>query len=188
MAAGHVSIDLGFKGPINTVVTACASGTNAVGEAFRLIQRGDADCVVTGGAEAPIVPLALAGFCNMKALSTRNHLVSRASSPFDKNRDGFVIGEGAGVIMLEELEHAVKRKAQVYAEVVGYGMTSDAYHITAPAPNGDGARRAMETALLDAGLSQARLITSMPTERQLHLTMSTKPRLSRPCFVKGLVR
>ncbi len=152
MAAGHVSIDLGFKGPINTVVTACASGTNAVGEAFRLIQRGDADCVVTGGAEAPIVPLALAGFCNMKALSTRNHLVSRASSPFDKNRDGFVIGEGAGVIMLEELEHAVKRKAQVYAEVVGYGMTSDAYHITAPAPNGDGARRAMETALLDAGL------------------------------------
>ncbi len=152
IAAGHVSIDLGFKGPINTVVTACASSTNAIGEAFRLIQRGDADCVVTGGSEAPIVPLALAGFCNMKALSTRNHLVSKASSPFDKNRDGFIIGEGAGIVVLEELEHAVNREARVYAEIAGYGMTSDAYHITAPAPNGDGARRAMEVALHDAGL------------------------------------
>ena len=105
MAAGHVSIDLGLKGPINTVVTACASSTNAIGEAFRLIQRGDADLMVTGGSEAPIVPLALAGFCNMKALSTRNNLVSGASSPFDKNRDGFVMGEGAGIIVLQAVSY-----------------------------------------------------------------------------------
>jgi 3-oxoacyl-[acyl-carrier-protein] synthase II len=152
MAAGHVSIDLGLKGPINTVVTACASSTNAIGEAFRLIQRGDADLMVTGGSEAPIVPLALAGFCNMKALSTRNNLVSGASSPFDKNRDGFVMGEGAGIMVLEELGHARNRRARIYAEIVGYGMTSDAYHLTAPAPNGEGAKRAMERTLYDAGL------------------------------------
>jgi len=153
MAAGHISIDLGLKGPINTVVTACASGTNAIGESLRIIQRGYADVMVTGGTEAPLVPLCLAGFCNMKALSTRNDLVSRASSPFDKNRDGFVIGEGAGVLVLEELEHARSRNAKVYAEVIGYGMSSDAYHITAPAPEGDGARRAMDAAIRDAGLT-----------------------------------
>ncbi len=153
MAAGHISIDLGLKGPINTIVTACASGTNAIGESFRIIKHGYADIMVTGGTEAPLVPLCVAGFCSMKALSTRNELVSKASSPFDKNRDGFVIGEGAGVLVLEELEHARRRNARIYAEVVGYGMSSDAYHITAPAPEGDGARRAMDAAIRDAGLT-----------------------------------
>lgn len=153
MAAGHISIDLGLKGPINTIVTACASGTNAIGESFRIIKHGYADIMVTGGTEAPLVPLCIAGFCNMKALSTRNELVSKASSPFDKNRDGFVIGEGAGVLVLEELEHARRRNARIYAEVVGYGMSSDAYHITAPAPEGDGAKRAMDAAIRDAGLT-----------------------------------
>ncbi len=155
MASGHVSINFGLKGPVSTVVTACASGTNAIGEAFRLIQQGHADVMVAGGAESPIVPLALAGFCNMKALSTRNHLVSRACSPFDKNRDGFVMGEGAGIVILEEFEHAKNRQAKMYAEIAGYGMTSDAYHITAPAPNGEGASRAMKAAIDDAGLKPA---------------------------------
>lgn len=157
MAAGHVSIDLGLKGPINTVVTACASGTNAIGDSFRIIQNGYADVMVTGGTEAPLVPMCLAGFCNMKALSTRNHLGSKASSPFDKNRDGFVIGEGAGSMIIEELEHAKKRNAKIYAEIIGYGMSSDAYHITAPAPEGDGARRAMAAAIDDAGLDPSEI-------------------------------
>jgi len=157
MAAGHVSIDLGLKGPINTVVTACASGTNAIGDSFRIIQNGYADVMVTGGTEAALVPMCLAGFCNMKALSTRNHLGSKASSPFYKNRDGFVIGEGAGSMIIEELEHAKKRNAKIYAEIIGYGMSSDAYHITAPAPEGDGARRAMAAAIDDAGLDPSEI-------------------------------
>lgn len=153
MASGHVSINFGLKGPISTVATACASGTNAIGEAFRLIQFGYADVMVAGGSESSIVPLAMAGFCNMRALSTRNELVSGACRPFDKNRDGFVIGEGSGTVILEELEHAIDRQAKIYAEVVGYGVASDAYHITAPAPEGEGARRAMEAAINDARLS-----------------------------------
>lgn len=153
MAAGQISIALGLKGPISTIVTACAAGANAIGKGFRLIQGNYADVIIAGGSEAPIVPLAVAGFCSMRALSTRNDLGPRACRPFDKHRDGFVIGEGAGVVVLEELTHALSRNAKIYAEVAGYGNTSDAYHITAPDPEGDGARRAIEAALKDAGIS-----------------------------------
>lgn len=152
MPSGQVSIALGAKGPNTTVVTACASGTNAVGDAFKAIQRGDADIMVTGGTEAPITPLAVGGFCAMKAMSTRNEEPKRASRPFDTERDGFVMGEGAGILILESLEHAQKRGARIYAEVVGYGATADAHHITAPAPEGEGAARAMAMAIADAGL------------------------------------
>ena len=152
MAAGQVSIYLGAKGVNSCSVTACASGTNSIGDAFKVIERGDADVMITGGAEAPIVTMALAGFCANTALSL-NPDVSKASRPFDKNRDGFVIGEGAGILILEELEHAKERGAKIYGEVVGYGSTGDAYHITAPAPNGEGAARAMALALNDAGVA-----------------------------------
>ncbi|HHY76538.1 MAG TPA: beta-ketoacyl-ACP synthase II [Firmicutes bacterium] len=153
MAAGQVSIDLGLKGPINTVVTACASATNAIGEAYWIVRRGDADIMLTGGTEAPITPTSLAGFCALKALSTRNELLGRASSPFDRNRDGFVMGEGAAILVLESLSSALERKAPIYAEIVGYGMSSDSYHITAPHPAGEGAARAMKAALECAGIS-----------------------------------
>lgn len=152
IAAGNVSIALNAKGPSTTVVTACASATNAIGEAFKLIQRGDADIMVTGGTEASITPLSFAGFCSMKALSTRNDDPKTASRPFDKDRDGFVMGEGAGILVVEEMEHARKRGAKIYGEVVGYGATGDAYHITAPAPDADGALRAMQMAVKDAGI------------------------------------
>lgn len=152
MAAGQISINLGVRGVNFTVVNACASGTNAVGEAFRALQRGDADVVITGGSEASITPLAIAGFAALKALSVRNDDPPRASRPFDRGRDGFVLGEGAGVLVLETLEHARARGARIYAEVAGYGCTADAYHITAPAPDASAASRAMALALEDAGL------------------------------------
>lgn len=152
MAAGQISIALGAYGINETVVTACASGTNAIGDAFKVIQRGDADIMFSGGTEAPITPLSVAGFCAMKAMSTRNEEPERASRPFDQDRDGFVIGEGSGILVLESLEHAQKRGAKIYAEIVGYGATADGYHITAPAPEGEGGARAMAKALEDAGL------------------------------------
>jgi 3-oxoacyl-[acyl-carrier-protein] synthase II len=151
MATGQVSITLGARGFNSCTVTACATGTNSIGDAFKVIQRGDADVMVTGGAEAPITRMSVAGFCANTALST-NQDPSKASRPFDKNRDGFVMGEGAGVVILEELEHALARGAKIYAEIVGYGATGDAYHITAPAPEGEGGARAMKMALDDGGL------------------------------------
>ncbi|MCM3114296.1 beta-ketoacyl-ACP synthase II [Neobacillus sp. MER 74] len=152
MATGQVSITLGARGFNSCTVTACATGTNSIGDAFKVIQRGDADAMVTGGAEAPITKMSVAGFCANTALST-NPDPKTASRPFDKNRDGFVIGEGAGIIVLEELEHALARGAKIYAEIVGYGATGDAYHITAPAPGGEGGARAMKMAINDSGLN-----------------------------------
>lgn len=152
MATGQVSITLGARGFNSCTVTACATGTNSIGDAFKVIQRGDADVMVSGGAEAPITKMSFAGFCANTALST-NHDPQKASRPFDKNRDGFVMGEGAGIVVLEELEHALARGAKIYAEIVGYGATGDAYHITAPAPEGEGGARAMKMALDDGGLA-----------------------------------
>lgn len=152
MAAGQVSIYLGARGINETIVTACASATHATGDAFKAIQRGAADIVIAGGTEAPLTPMSLGGFSAMKALSTRNDEPERASRPFDKERDGFVMAEGAGVLVLEELEHALARGAKIYGEMLGYGMTSDANHITTPAENGEGAYRAMKIAVEDAGI------------------------------------
>ena len=152
MASGLVSIRLGAKGPNYCTVSACASSAHAVGESFRLIESGKADAMVTGGAEAPITGLAVAGFGNMKALSARNDEPEKASRPFDKGRDGFVLGEGAGVIILESLDHAQRRGANILAEVVGYGMSADAHHMTQPAPSGEGAMRAMRECLDDRGI------------------------------------
>ncbi len=153
MAAGLTAIHLGAKGPNCCTVTACAAGSNAIGDAFRLIQRGYAQAMICGGTEAAVTPLGLAGFGSMKALSTRNEEPARASRPFDRDRDGFVMGEGAGILLLEELESALARGAKIYGEIVGYGMTCDAYHMTAPVPEGQGATRAMELALKDADLN-----------------------------------
>lgn len=153
MAAGHLSIEFGLQGPSMTIVTACASATNAIGEALRLIQRGDADVVLCGGTEAPLTELAFAGFCSMKAMSTEKENPDQACRPFDKRRSGFVMGEGAGILVLESLEHAEARGARVYAELAGYGCTSDAYHITTPVPGGTGAARAMQMAMDEAGLN-----------------------------------
>lgn len=153
IAAGQISILTGAKGINFTTVTACAAGSNAIGEAFRAISSGKADIVITGGSEAPITPTSLAGFCAMKAMTTANGEPKKASKPFDANRDGFVMSEGAGILILESYPHAVKRNAKILAEIVGYGLTADAYHITAPAPNGEGGAKAMANAISEAEIS-----------------------------------
>lgn len=150
MGSGQLSINLGAKGPNTTTVTACATGSHSIGESFRLIQRGDADAMICGGAEATIRPTGMAGFCAMRAMSTRNDEPEKASRPFDVDRDGFVMGEGAGILILESLEHAEKRGAKIYAEVIGYGLSADAHHMTEPDP--DGAARCMKMAIRDAGI------------------------------------
>ena len=152
MASGQISITLGLKGPNSAVGTACATGNHAIGDAFRIIQRGEADAMVCGGSEAAITVMGFGGFCALKALSLRNDEPERASRPFDKNRDGFVMGEGAGIIVIEELEHALKRNAHIYCELIGYGMSGDAYHMTAPDPHGNGGVRCMVASLKDAGI------------------------------------
>ncbi|HEX2998740.1 MAG TPA: beta-ketoacyl-ACP synthase II [Armatimonadota bacterium] len=153
MAAGHISIILGAKGPNACVVTACATGSHAIGNALEIIKRGDADVMIAGGTEAAVTVMGVGGFCALRALSTHNEEPERASRPFDKERDGFVIGEGSGILVLESEEHARARGASIYAEVAGYGMTADAYHITQPAPGGEGAARAMSKALAEAGIA-----------------------------------
>jgi 3-oxoacyl-[acyl-carrier-protein] synthase II len=152
-APGHVAIQHGFKGPNLCIVTACATGAHSIGEAFRIIQYGDADVMVAGGSEANLTPLTVGGFNAMKALSTRNDAPEKASRPFERDRDGFVVAEGSGILIMEELEHAQKRGARIYAELAGYGYNGDAYHITAPCPDGDGFIRCMKMALRDAGIA-----------------------------------
>lgn len=157
MAAGLTAIHTGAKGPNSCPVTACAAGANAIGDAFRLIQRGYAQAAICGGTEAAVTPLSVAGFAAARALSTRNDDPDRASRPFDRDRDGFVMGEGSGILILEELEHALSRGARIYAEIVGYGMTCDAYHMTSPVPDGEGATRAIELAMKDADVTPDRV-------------------------------
>jgi 3-oxoacyl-[acyl-carrier-protein] synthase II len=152
LAAGQISMRFGARGPNSCVTTACAAGTHAIGDSFKIIQRGAADAMIAGGSESAITPLTIAGFANMKALSTRNEMPRQASRPFDLERDGFVIAEGAGIVILEELESARSRGAQILAEIVGYGLTADAYHMTAPDPEGRGVINCMRMALKDAGL------------------------------------
>jgi 3-oxoacyl-[acyl-carrier-protein] synthase II len=153
MAAGLTAIQVGAKGPNSCSVTACAAGSNAIGDAFRLVQQGYAQAMICGGTEAAVTPLSVAGFAACRAMSTRNDDPAHASRPFDKDRDGFVLGEGCGILLIEELEHALARGARIYAEIVGYGMTCDAYHMTSPVPGGEGAARAISLALKDAGLT-----------------------------------
>ncbi|MBN1355190.1 beta-ketoacyl-ACP synthase II [bacterium] len=153
LASGHVSIRYQAKGPNSAVCTACATGSHAIGDAMKIIERGDADLMIAGGSEAPVMPLAVAGFCAMRALSTRNDDPATASRPFDRDRDGFIIAEGSACVILESEEHAVKRGARIYCELIGYGMTGDAHHLSAPAPGGEGAARCMRVALADAGVT-----------------------------------
>ena len=175
MASGIVSIELGFKGPNSAAVTACATASNSIGDAFRIIERGDADIMVAGGSEAAITKMGFGGFCALKALSTRNDAPEKASRPFDKERDGFVMGEGSAAVVLEELEHAKNRGARIYCEMVGYGMSSDAYHMTAPDPTGDGAVRCMMGSLLDGGinLDEVSYINAHGTSTPLNDKMET---------------
>jgi len=170
MASGHVAMHFKARGPNTCVVTACATGAHCIGDAFRAIQYGDADTIITGGTEANITPLCVGGFNVMKALSTRNGEPEKASKPFDRERDGFVISEGAGVIILEELGFALGRGARIYAEIIGYGFNGDAYHITAPSPNGEGAAKCMSIALADAGISPDQIdhINAHGTSTQLN--------------------
>ncbi len=157
ISAGEIAIKIGAKGPNEVITTACASSTHSIGMAFKLLQHGDAQIIISGGTEAAITPMALAGFCKMRALSVQNDDPSRASRPFDNERDGFVMAEGAGILILETLQHAKERNADIYAEILGFGMTADAYHITAPAPEGETAARAMEIALEDAKIEPSRI-------------------------------
>lgn len=157
ISAGEIAIKIGAKGPNGVIATACASSTHALGIALKLLQRGDAQIIISGGTEAAISPMVLAGFCKMRALSTQNDHPKNASKPFDKERDGFVMAEGAGILVLETLQHAQKRNADIYAEIFGFGMTADAYHITAPAPGGESAAKAMEIALKDAKIKPSRI-------------------------------
>jgi 3-oxoacyl-[acyl-carrier-protein] synthase II len=152
MASGQTSITLGLKGPNSAIGTACATGNHAIGDAFRIIQRDEADLMICGGSEAAITVMGFGGFCALKALSLRNDEPEKASRPFDKNRDGFVMGEGAGIVLLEDLDHALKRNAPIYCEMAGYGMSGDAYHMTAPDPEGDGGVRCMKASIKDAGI------------------------------------
>ncbi len=170
IASGQVSMRFGAKGPNYSTVSACASGSHAIGDAFRWIRYGDADIIIAGGSEAAITPMSVGGFCSMKALSTRNDEPERASRPFDLERDGFVLGEGAGIVILEEMNHALDRGADILGEIVGYGMTADAYHITAPAPEGEGAVRAMIMSLNDGRVSPAevRYINAHGTSTELN--------------------
>jgi len=157
ISAGEIAIKIGAKGPNGVITTACASSTHAIGMSFKLLQHGDAQVIISGGAEAAITPMALAGFCKMRALSTQNNHPKNASKPFDKERDGFTMAEGAGILILETLQHAKERNADIYAEILGFGMTADAYHITAPAPEGEAAAKAMEIALKDAKIEPSRI-------------------------------
>ena len=176
MAPGLIAIEFGVRGPNISVETACAASCHSVGESFRLIREGRADAMITGGTEAVVTPLALSGFCSMKALSTRNDEPEKASRPFERNRDGFVMGEGAGILILEELGHALERGAPIYAELVGYGMSADAYHVTAPDPEGGGASLCMRSALDDAGLKphDVDYINAHGTSTQLNDASETK--------------
>ncbi len=157
LASGSVSIKFGAKGPNSAVVTACATGSHSIGDAFKIIQRGDADAMIAGGTESVITALGIGGFAVMKTLSTRNDEPEKASRPFDSDRDGFVMGEGAGIVFIESLESALARNAKIHAEIIGYGMSSDAYHITTPAPDGEGAARCMNAALKDGGLAPEKI-------------------------------
>jgi 3-oxoacyl-[acyl-carrier-protein] synthase II len=176
MAAGLTAIHTGARGPNSCTVTACAAGSHAIGDAFRLVQGGYATAMICGGAEAAVTPLSFAGFCSAKALSTRNDSPKNASRPFDRDRDGFVMGEGSGILVIEELEHALKRGARIYAEIVGYGMTCDAYHMTSPVPGGQGAAKAIELALVDGDLNpnQVDYINAHGTSTQANDSNETK--------------
>lgn len=176
LAPGQISIRTGAKGPNYSAVSACSTGTHAIGDAYHIIKRGEADAIIAGGTEATVVPVAIAGFGNMKALSSRNDAPQKASRPFDAERDGFVMGEGAGIVILEELEHAQNRGAKIYAEVIGFGMNSDAYHITSPSPDGTGASRCMELALKSAGIKANELdyINAHGTSTSVNDAMETK--------------
>jgi 3-oxoacyl-[acyl-carrier-protein] synthase II len=176
MAPGHIAISYNIKGPNYSVVTACGSSNHAIGDAFRLIQRGDSEVMITGGTESCITPLGVAGFCSLKALSTRNDDPEKASRPFDRERDGCVIAEGAGIIILESLEHAQKRGAEILAEITGYGASCDAYHMTAPQPHGEGAASSMKIALDDAKINPEDVdyINAHGTSTPLNDEMETK--------------
>jgi 3-oxoacyl-[acyl-carrier-protein] synthase II len=176
MAAGLTAIHTGAKGPNSCTVTACAAGSHAIGDAFRLVQGGYAKAMICGGAEAAVTPLSFAGFCSAKALSTRNDSPNNASRPFDRDRDGFVMGEGSGILFIEELDQALARGARIYAEIIGYGMTCDAYHMTSPVPGGQGAAKAIELALLDGDLNpnQVDYINAHGTSTQANDSNETK--------------